>query len=79
MITAKLKPQTRDVLAHLEDGKTITAAQARKLFGIDRLGARIHELKRAGYDVRADLVSVKTRRGKSRVACYYLAVGPYSE
>jgi hypothetical protein len=72
MITAKLKPQALDVLAHLQSGKTITDAQARKLYGIARLGARTHELKQAGYDVRTDLVNVKTRRGKSRVASYYL-------
>lgn len=67
-------PQTRSVLAHLESGQSITPAQAAKLFGIMRLGARIHEMKLAGVEIApTEFVKVKTRRGLTRVARYRLA------
>jgi len=67
-----LKPQAIHILRHLESGASITPARARDLFGIERLGARIHELRRAGYDVRKDTIAVKTRHGKAHVASYML-------
>lgn len=70
----KLKPQTSSVLRHLETGQSLTPDRARKLFGIDRLGARIWELKQAGYPVTRDLIKVKTRQGKTRVASYSLVM-----
>jgi hypothetical protein len=71
MITdAKFTPQTLAVLSHLESGKTITDAEARKLYGIARLGARIWELRRAGHDVIGERIAVKTRHGKANVARY---------
>lgn len=70
----KLKPQTASVLRHLESGQSITDARARKLFGITRLSARIGELKEAGFPVQTDLIKVKTRQGKARVASYSLVM-----
>jgi hypothetical protein len=71
MTTApKFKPQTVSILKHLESGQSITDAQARKLFGIARLGARIWELRRAGYEVIGERIAVKTRHGKANVARY---------
>lgn len=68
----RLKPQTLSVLRHLESGATITDAEARTLFGIARLSARIEELRRAGYHVPGEYIQVRTRFGKTRVARYSL-------
>jgi hypothetical protein len=50
----KLFPQTRKVLAHLEAGKSISPLEAQNVYGIYRLAGRIHELRRAGYQVRME-------------------------
>ena len=67
-----LKPQAIAILRHLETGQAITDAQARDLYGCTRLGARVLELKQAGYPVVSELISVATRHGKARVARYTL-------
>jgi hypothetical protein len=68
-----MKPQTAAVLRHLETGKPLTPASARRLYGIDRLGARVHELRAEGYPVHSDLIHVPSRGGaRARVARYTL-------
>lgn len=42
-----LKPQTREVLRFLASGAPLTPKNARAFWGIDRLAARVHELRRA--------------------------------
>lgn len=46
-----MKTQTQQVLAMLQQGMALTQADAAKLVGCWRLGARIHELRRAGYRI----------------------------
>lgn len=51
---------------------SITQRQALKL-GIYRLASRIHDLRRAGYLIHTEYVTVKNRDGShSRVAKYYI-------
>ncbi len=62
--------QRQAVLAWLETGKTLTPMQALYEFGCFRLGARVEELRRQGWNVITDMVEVGN--GK-RVAQYRLA------
>lgn len=57
------------ILAHLKSGRSITPLDALKLYGCFRLGARCHELKKMGYDIKTELVEVS---GGARVARYTL-------
>ena len=63
--------QASRILAHLKDGNGITPMDALNLFGCFRLGARIADLKRMGYDIVTERVKVED--GKY-VARYHLAV-----
>ena len=61
--------QTAAILAHLETGATLTPLEALDRFGCFRLGARIWDLRRAGWEIEATMVPVGN--GK-RVASYRL-------
>jgi|TARA_R100001530_G_scaffold128817_1_gene98746 hypothetical protein len=70
----KCKTQTEAVLQHLKMGKTLTQEQATKLYGTQRLGAIVYDLRhKVGYDVlREDCVG-KNRFGNSTTfGKYYL-------
>lgn len=47
--------QAERILEHLEDGETLTPAEARIWFGCDRLAARIEELRYMGHDIKTEL------------------------
>ena len=51
-----LSPQNEVVLAHLRAGRPLTQAVAARLMGIWRLGARIWELREAGWPVETKMV-----------------------
>lgn len=68
-----LKPQAITILDHLRNVGPITDAQARRRYGIARLGARIYELRGADYGIDRDLIKVRTRSGTARVARYSIA------
>jgi hypothetical protein len=61
------------VQTHLESGRTLTALEALDKYGINRLAARINELRNAGVPVQSRMVTVAS--GK-RVAEYYMEVRP---
>ena len=61
--------QNAKILEHLNSGRSITAIEALQLYGCFRLASRIHDLRKAGVDVKvADHI---TDNGK-KVARYYL-------
>ena len=60
--------QTDRILKHLKSGRKLTPLEALSRFGSFRLGARIRELREAGYDIKTTLV----KRGGSRVAQYWI-------
>lgn len=63
------------ILAHFEQGKTLTCKQAEELFGCMRLPARVWELNRAGFDIRSRMVKGVNRFGRPvRYAEYYVPV-----
>lgn len=51
------RSQTEMVLNHLKTKGTLSEDQARAIYGIRRLGARIYELKQKGYAVNSTLIS----------------------
>jgi hypothetical protein len=63
--------QTEKIKNHLERGFSITPLEALNLFGCLRLGARIHDLKRAPYNMNINSELVTLNSGK-RVAQYSL-------
>ena len=56
--------QNEKILNHLENRGSITPLEAMDLYGIMRLGTRIHELKKAGYPVSARKVDRRNRYGE---------------
>ena len=50
--------QTAAILKHLQAGHAITPLEALRLFGSFRLGARIYDLRKQGYNIRMELVAV---------------------
>lgn len=61
--------QSDEILRYLREGHTLTPMDALRLFGCFRLGARVYDLKRRGYDIKSKMVD--TDNGK-RVAQYSL-------
>jgi len=58
---------------HLEAGHSLTADDARRMFGTMRLAARIKELKDEGVLITAKKITVRDRNGVTcRVAKYSL-------
>ena len=65
--------QITELLAWLKKGHRITQMQATDMFGITRLGAKVFELKKAGYDIQDNWISTINRYGhKTRFKEYYL-------
>lgn len=68
--------QREMILKHLQGGKSITAKEADSLFGCMRLGARIHELRTMGHDIRGDMEAGVNRLGHpTHYKRYWLAGG----
>lgn len=65
--------QTEKVLRHIRYFGSITALEAMSEYGIFRLAARIADLKKSGYPIVSETVSVENRFGEK---CY---IKRYSE
>lgn len=52
------------ILRLLKRGVSITQKQASNWFGCYRLGARIHELREAGYRIETTMIPNRKKRGK---------------
>lgn len=65
-------PQCERLLAYLEEHRTINPLEAWSKLGIYRLGARVFDLRAAGYDVQSGFLKVKNQFGEDcRVANYH--------
>ena len=64
--------QSSKILARLRTGQSLTPLQALKLYGCNRLAARVLDLRTAGHPIQSRTVTVQTRAGTARVAQYYL-------
>ena len=60
--------QNQAILEALERGETLSPIDALNRFGSFRLGARIYDLKQAGYNIATDIV----KNGRKRYAQYRL-------
>lgn len=67
------KNQKDQILEHIEKYGSITPLEAQKFYGCMRLGARIWDLRKDGYEIVREIVEVETRSGKARVARYRMA------
>jgi len=67
--------QCEAVLAYIRRHGSITPLEALRELGVNRLAARINDLRESGHDIASDLVDVQTRAGQSRVARYTLRAG----
>ena len=63
----KKRTQAQAILEYLQRGWRLTPFGALELFGCLRLGARIHELRRAGYPIMKEMA-----KGPKSYAVYYL-------
>jgi len=72
-----MKAQKDLILAHLKK-KTITPIEALELYGCFRLGGRIYDLKKDGYNIKTTMVT--NGDGTKRFARYKLmpTVGSYN-
>lgn len=52
----KAQAQTKEILRYLQSGRALTPLEALERFGCFRLGARIYDLKKQGYDIRTDTI-----------------------
>lgn len=65
--------QKEQILEHIEKYGSITPLEAQKLYGCMRLGARIWDLRKDGFEIVREIVEVETKSGKARVARYRMA------
>jgi len=71
--TPATKTHLADVLNHLVQQTAITDGEARKDYGIARLGARIYDLRQMGVEIETIPQQSKNRHGHSvRFALYKL-------
>lgn len=68
------KNQTTEVLKYLQSGKYLTQDIAGKLFGTQRLGAIIFNLRKRGHDIRTVMIDGKTRYGDTVKFAKYIYV-----
>lgn len=65
------KTQCERLLEHLKLGLPLTHRKAEIGYGVQRLAARMYDLKRLGYQIEKRMVEVPTRDGRvARVAEY---------
>lgn len=64
---------TKAILDYLRHNEYLTSMQACEMWGVTRLAAIIHQLRKAGYDIDTVTVTTTTRFGETtNYARYYL-------
>lgn len=56
--------QNERILRHLRDYGSITQMDALRDYGCMRLGARIYDLKRLGYNITSEIVTGENKYGE---------------
>jgi len=68
--------QKERVLEYLRNNKSITPMEAWNKLGVYRLGARIHDLRSDGVEIKSALTEVKNKFGETcHVAEYSIKAG----
>ncbi len=71
-----MNKQCRTVLQHMEKHHVISQKIAADLYGIQRLGARIYDLKQLGYPIEGRMITGLNRYGdKTHWKVYFLQRG----
>jgi hypothetical protein len=55
-----IESQNKQILRHLQSGKTITALDALRLYGCLRLSGRIYDLRRSGQPIQERTITTLT-------------------
>lgn len=66
--------QTERILMYMRDFGSITQLEAMRDLGCMRLGARVYDLKREGYNIRREMETSKNRYGKDTSYARYRLV-----
>lgn len=67
--------QRQQVLHHLRNYGSLTPREAFLEYGIQRLAARIHELRSDGHDIQTQMTTVHTRSGDTTEVAKYVLQG----
>ena len=73
------KGQRKAVLDYFKEHKGLTSIQAFELFGATRLASIVHDLRRAGYDIRNVWVESTNRYGEDVRYVRYIYKGEVNE
>lgn len=60
--------QNKDILNHMQEGRSITALQALSLYGSLALHSRISDLRQSGHEIKKEMIWVS--KGQKRVGRY---------
>jgi hypothetical protein len=71
--------QSEMILQHLRERGSITPMDSIHLYGCMRLGARIYDLKHAGYDIAVERETALNRYGKPVTYARYTLRGGQME
>jgi len=66
-----MQTQNERLLGYLAAGMPIDPLRAWTELGIYRLGARIFDLRKLGYDIKSSRTAVKNRYGESCIVASY--------
>ena len=67
--------QKEKILKYLQSGKGLTPLQAMNWWGCMRIGARVWELRDAGYPITTTMKTVKNRDGQRCIVAEYKLEG----
>jgi len=68
-----IEEQKTLLLGHFNTGKTVTALEAGRQYGVGRLAARVHDLKKLGHKISKRMIAVQKANGRiARVAEYWI-------
>ena len=68
----KTESQKKAILDYLLTGCKLTGLEALKLCGSIKASNRISELNEEGFGIKSEMIKIKTKFGKKRVAQYYI-------
>lgn len=67
--------QNKELLEYLKEHITITQRKASRVLGIDRLSARVFDLRHDGHMIITNMITVKDRHGRPRRVAEYVYLG----
>ena len=71
--------QKKIILEHLLANEALTPADAFRLTGSTLLSARIYDLRRDGYVISTEMITVRNRFGRTATVAQYRLIGDNDE